>query len=348
MKQRIEELDGLRGIAAISVVLFHYFTRYDQIYSHENLPDGLFSYGNYGVHLFFIISGFVIFWSLINIKKPLDFVVSRFSRLYPVYWAAMAFTFLCVSTFGLPGREAPVSAFFGNFLMFHSYFHIPNVDGVYWTLSVELTFYLWMLIIFSFKILKRIDVIALLALIVSALYQFKIIALSNLMIDLLIIRWSVFFIIGICLFKIYQKKTTPLTVINFALSIGLIFLIHGQVSLIICSGIILVIFLGTNGYLPFLKNRVLIFLGSISYSLYLIHQNIGYIIINKGYQYDIHPLISIVVSIIFVIMLAVLLNRYVEKPAGRFLKNAYRKRQANKALKYNRAEESKSILKNIK
>jgi len=342
MKQRIEELDGLRGIAAVSVVLFHYFTRYDQIYSHEHLPDGLFAYGNYGVHLFFIISGFVIFWSLINIKKPLDFVVSRFSRLYPVYWAAMALTFLCVSTIGLPGREASVSAFFGNFLMFHSYFHIPNVDGVYWTLSVELTFYLWMLIFFSFKILKRIDIIALLALSISALYHFKVIELSNLMIDLLIIRWSVFFIIGICLFKFYQKKASFLTMMNFVLSIGLIYRIHGQVSFMICSGIILVLYLGTNGYLPFLKNRLLLFLGAISYSLYLIHQNIGYIIINKGYQYDIHPLISIFFSIIFAILLAFLLNRYVEKPAGRFLKNAYRKRKAKRDL-INRRNDSVAI-----
>ena len=338
MKQRIEELDGLRGIAAVSVVLFHYFTRYDQIYNHENLPDGLFSYGNYGVHLFFIISGFVIFWSLMHIKSPLDFVVSRFSRLYPVYWAAMALTFICVSTFGLPGREAPVSAFFGNFLMFHSYFHIPNVDGVYWTLSVELTFYLWMLIIFSLKILKRIDMLALLALLVSALYHFKFIELSNLMIDLLIIRWSVFFIIGICLFKIYQKKTTVLTLINFAFATGMIFRIHGQVSLMICSGIILVIFLGTNGYLPFLKNRILIFLGAISYSLYLIHQNIGYIIINKGYEYELHPLISIVFSIIFAIVLAVILNRYVERPAGRFLKTAYKKRRDKMELNKSQAD----------
>ncbi|MGB6036416.1 MAG: acyltransferase [Cryomorphaceae bacterium] len=347
MKRRIEELDGLRGIAAISVVFFHYFERYDQIYSHENLPTEYFSYGRYGVELFFIISGFVIFWSLINIQKPLDFVVSRFSRLYPVFWVAMSLTFLIVSLFGLPGREATTATFFGNFLMFHSYFKIPNVDGVYWTLSVELTFYLWMLIIFSFRILKRIDVVALLALIVGALFQFKIIALSNLMIDLLLIRWSALFIIGICLFKIFQKEANPLTFINLALSLGLIYLTFGQTSLLICSSITLVIFLGTNGYLPFLKNRVLLFLGAISYSLYLIHQNIGYVIINKGYQYDIHPLISIFFSIIIAVFLAVLLNRLVEKPAGRFLKNAYRKRKAKKELK-NSGVEYDAILKNVK
>jgi|TARA_B110000261_G_C13082207_1_gene356386 peptidoglycan/LPS O-acetylase OafA/YrhL len=333
MKQRIKELDGLRGIAAISVVLFHYFFRYNQIYTHENISSNLFSYSKYGIGLFFIISGFVILWSLSNIKKPLDFIVSRFSRLYPVYWAAISFTFLFVSLIGLPGREVTITTFFGNFLMFHNYFNIPHVDGVYWTLSIELTFYLWMLIIFSLKLLKRIDFISLFTLIISALFHFKVITLSDIMIDLLFIRWSVFFIIGISLYKIFVKETNLLTYINIIVALALIFHIFELKSLIICSSITLVIYLGTNGYLGFLKNHVLTFTGTISYSLYLIHQNIGYVIINKGYEYDIHPLVSILSSIVFSIIIAVILNKLVEKPASKFLKNIYQKRNANNVYK---------------
>ena len=87
------ELDALRGIAAFSVVLFHYTARYDSIYGHSNRLLFKFNYGHLGVNLFFIISGFVIFMTLDRTKSVIDFVVARFSRLYPAYWTALALTF---------------------------------------------------------------------------------------------------------------------------------------------------------------------------------------------------------------------------------------------------------------
>ena len=181
-----------------------------------------------------------------------------------------------------------------------------------------------------------IDFISLFTLIISALFHFKAITLSDIMIDLLFIRWSVFFIIGISLYKIFVKETNLLTYINIIVALALIFHIFELKSLIICSSITLVIYLGTNGYLGFLKYHVLTFIGSISYSLYLIHQNIGYVIINKGYEYDIHPLVSILSSIVFSIIIAVILNKLVEKPASKFLKNIYQKRNANNVYKKQR------------
>src|SRR6266446_6407653 len=85
---RFEELDALRGVAALSVILFHYLHQYDAIYGKDgvllfgalNWPSGI-----YGVYLFFMISGFVIFMTLRGARDWLDFVVSRFSRLYPAY-----------------------------------------------------------------------------------------------------------------------------------------------------------------------------------------------------------------------------------------------------------------------
>ena len=80
---RLLELDALRGIAAMAVMGFHYTT----LYSHETghlgeLPFEV-RYGNYGVHLFFMISGFVIFMTLERTRTAKDFIVSRFSRLFP-------------------------------------------------------------------------------------------------------------------------------------------------------------------------------------------------------------------------------------------------------------------------
>jgi peptidoglycan/LPS O-acetylase OafA/YrhL len=81
---RLLELDVFRGLAALAVVLFHYTTVYERTYDHHDEMLFDFSLGHYGVQLFFIISGFVIFMTLNRTKSALDFVVSRFSRLYPV------------------------------------------------------------------------------------------------------------------------------------------------------------------------------------------------------------------------------------------------------------------------
>src|ERR1043165_7322111 len=81
---RLTELDVLRGMAAVWVLSFHYPNYYDRLF-HPNKSVPLFQSGAHAVNLFFIISGFVIYMTLAKTKKPMDFVVSRFSRLYPAY-----------------------------------------------------------------------------------------------------------------------------------------------------------------------------------------------------------------------------------------------------------------------
>jgi peptidoglycan/LPS O-acetylase OafA/YrhL len=85
------------------------------------------------VNLFFIISGFVIFMTLNATKRPMDFLVGRFSRLFPTYWAAIAVTFLITAVLGLPGRTVSAVEALANFIMLHGWFGIPHVDGVYWS-----------------------------------------------------------------------------------------------------------------------------------------------------------------------------------------------------------------------
>lgn len=325
MRKRIEELDGLRGIAAVIVVLFHYFKRYDQIYGHQNLNTNWTAYGYNGVHLFFIISGFVIFWSLNNTKKPLDFIVSRFARLYPIYWAALILTFLFITTFGLPGREVSSSSFFANFLMFHEYFNIPNVDGAYWTLKVELTFYLWIFIIFILNLLKQIDFFILFLLIIGIVLNFNIIETPEIIKELLFIKWLPFFSIGICLYKIYIKEFKKITIFNLLLAIiNTIFIFSFKSFLFYCFFTILV-HCAVNQNLRFLSNSILKFFGSISYSLYLLHQNIGYVIIRKGYEYNLNSKATMILTILIIIFISYLSTLYIEKPAAKFIKKTYKK-----------------------
>src|SRR5689334_5092656 len=99
MSKRLLELDALRGIAVLGVMFFHYTTLYMSAYDPTpTLFD--FCFGQHGIHLFFIISGFVIYMTLEK-SSPMDFIVSRFSRLYPAYWAGILLTSLAINAFTL-------------------------------------------------------------------------------------------------------------------------------------------------------------------------------------------------------------------------------------------------------
>src|SRR5215472_5135330 len=89
---RIRGLDGLRGIAAVSVLLFHYTVVYGQLIGPIGPLPFVATYGRHGVDLFFIISGFVILMTVDNSRNVTDFIVSRFARLFPAFWTAVLMT----------------------------------------------------------------------------------------------------------------------------------------------------------------------------------------------------------------------------------------------------------------
>jgi peptidoglycan/LPS O-acetylase OafA/YrhL len=128
--KRIQELDALRLFAASAVVLYHLTN--NKLVSFPQI-DWLTRFGYLGVELFFMISGFVILWSATG-RTAWQFVVSRVARLYPIYWIAMLITTVFV----------PVTAIqlLANTTMFAGAFGQPFIDGVYWTLQIELRFYL--------------------------------------------------------------------------------------------------------------------------------------------------------------------------------------------------------------
>lgn len=99
---RIHELDYLRGLASISVALFYFTYGYDYGLGLISNDKFYFRYGNLGVQLFFMISGYVIFMTLLKVEKPLDFVHSRFIRLYPAYWASIIISISFVNIFQNP------------------------------------------------------------------------------------------------------------------------------------------------------------------------------------------------------------------------------------------------------
>lgn len=324
---RLEELDALRGIAAFSVLLFHYADRFDQAYHHRGYFPYTFDIGKYGVQLFFVISGFVIFWSLERTRKASDFVVSRISRLFPAYWTALAITFVLVGVAGLPGQSVTWHAALLNLTMFPDFLRAPLVDGSYWTLQVELFFYAQMLLWYCVGALKHVRWIIFGWLLLAAAYavaERSGVSWSYTLRELLNLRYIGYFASGILMYRLrsHTWKLPDLALLAGAVAVAVLTWSWPEaLVLTLCIGVFVLL---NAGRLSLLRHSWLLFLGSISYTLYLVHQEIGYILIAHFEQSGMHPVLSILIVTVMMVLLAWLLSRLIEKPAMRFIRELYK------------------------
>lgn len=325
-KSRLSELDALRGLAALSVVGFHYTYRYDQIYHHvDPLPFSL-KFGWHGVHLFFAISGFVIFMTLERTKRPLDFVVSRFSRLYPAYWAAMCLTTAVVHLGGLYDQQISLRAFLENIPMIQTMLSVPLVDGAYWTLAVELCFYFCMFVLFMSGRLSRIEPILIGWIALKWLWavHFGTHRMSWALGAILIQEYIPFFAIGVICYRVFSGATPLRRALGtIAFAIATEWYVEGlEMGIVACvvAGIVLLV---ATGHAAFLRWRPLLALGAISYPLYLLHENIGRTVIRLVESRGLGEVIAIPIAVAVALTLATLTHKLIEDPAMAWIRTTY-------------------------
>lgn len=158
-------MDFLRFFAAFAVTLYHYVSSYlpaEEIAGTWLQPLAAATrYGYLGVDLFFIISGFVILWSSLD-RRPLEFALSRAGRLFPAFWVALLFTGACIAV--LPEIAASIGApspspgvLLANATMLPSILGAPMIDGVYWTLEIEIRFYAIIFALLLLRQMRRIE-----------------------------------------------------------------------------------------------------------------------------------------------------------------------------------------------
>ncbi|MGK0336531.1 MAG: peptidoglycan/LPS O-acetylase OafA/YrhL [Candidatus Azotimanducaceae bacterium] len=330
----MDELDALRGLAALSVALYHYTYYFDHLYGHSSAISALWEFGKHGVNLFFVVSGFVIYMTLEKTVQMSGFVVSRFSRLFPAYWAAMILTFFVVSVFGLTGLEISVSDALINLTMVQRFFGVPHLDNSYWTLTYELIFYFGMLVAWKVNLIKHPAVLCFAFL----GYQFAVIfmflgldiAIPELLLKGTMVPYGHQFIVGIALFvlKMQTAKVWPHLLIGCSLLVEYLLprVVQGPVdSNVIAMGLIVCVFyLFLWGKLRFLCVKPLIFLGTISYSFYLVHQHIGYVVITKASEYSLPTVVSVSAALVVCLTLAIVITILVERPAMRGIRGWYR------------------------
>ena len=305
-------LDALRFFAALSVVLFHYgFRGYAQggflTLSFPELSPAA-RYGYLGVQLFFMISGYVILWS-INGRTASQFAVHRFIRLYPTFWLCVAITLMVehathAAAFFYPDHLAVAL----NFTMVPSWFGYGAIDGVYWTLAIELQFYILVALAVATLGFERLTKVLFVWLLGRIL-------LSQHVLGKLLIGYFgqhvyfypggdyyAYFCIGGACYLIHRngfsRTLMALLAISLVVAVGQVILqtrgldqyYHARFSPFVCVGVVVTgagLIFASNFISRFLGNRankVALFLGGLTYPLYLIHQMAGYSIMDAYFD----------------------------------------------------------------
>lgn len=268
----IASIEVLRGLAATLVCLYHFTNGNHNFISEASWVKAILGKGWLGVEIFFVISGFIIPYSMArsqyNWRKLPLFLLKRWLRIDPPYWASMVFVLLlhAVATLWMvrvPEISTPQVLFhFGYLIPFFPQYQWLN--GVYWTLAVEFQYYI--LIALIYPLLhhpNRIYFWLCTALLVN------IGVFSNG--PAFFFDYSMFFVLGFALFRRFEKRMGELEFLLFsALVFGSIFYKYSLQYVLAGFFAWIVI-----AYWPDLKIRSLRWLGMISYSLYLIHLPLG-------------------------------------------------------------------------
>lgn len=337
--ERWLEIDGLRGLCALAVMLFHYIFRVQHILPRERnplifdvpgLPDRLI--GEIPVYVFFMISGFVISYTLDRTRTWRDFVVSRFSRLYPVYWVVTLLTAAVWSIFPPQEWRASVGVVLLNLTMLQEYLRIAPVNPMYWSLTAELSFYALMLGLFLAGEFRRLLQWAGYWLAVSIVFGLacdifgpKNVPVPTVVATFFNLFFAPYFVAGIVFFTISRAGwTTGRFAMLAACVLGYFVMLPPVAAAIMVAATLLwaAIVQRQTGLLTI---RPLVFLGTISYALYLCHLVFGLHVI---IALDGSPMIVRVGAACLVsLALATVLTFTVERPAQSLIRRIYQARR---------------------
>ncbi|MCF7220953.1 acyltransferase family protein [Marilutibacter chinensis] len=341
-RERVNEIDLLRFIAALAVVFFHYaFRGYaggDRTIMPYPLLESVAKYGFKGVELFFMISGFVILMTASN-GSLRSFAVSRFARLYPAFWACCTLTFVAIVLFGGDRFSASFSQYLVNMTMLSGFVGVPSIDGVYWSLFVELQFYAMVAGVLMIGRISQAQMF--LALWLAATILLELFPVAPLRF-LLITDYAAYFIAGAAAFLIWSRGSSWL---RYGM-IGICFILALRDSLggiegferhfdtrmnvivvvaIIASYFAVMLLIATRRTGAFGRRRWMV-AGALTYPLYLIHQNIGYIIFNIAYP-AFNPHLVFWGTLLLVLAASYLVHAQIERRCAGALK-----RTCNRAL----------------
>lgn len=315
----IKSIVSLRGLASLAVCIYHIALGNSLLFSGESIVKTISSYGYLGVEVFFIISGFVVPYSMYKNHYQWDklggFLARRSIRVEIPYITSIFFllilNYLSSLNSNYKGSEYAInwSDVFANLFYLPDLLQLNWLQPLYYTLKIEFQYYIVIGLIFSLLVSKT-DLFRILVFLVLIGFSF----ISS--IDLF--KYIGLFLLGIAafLFKI-EKVELKYFLISTIILLGIIFY-QFYIDIVIVSALSLAYIFYMNR-----ENKVLTFLGNISFSLYLIHIPIGGKVINYGLRYvnnDFQKFLLFVLALATSIVVAYIFYLLIEKPAMKLSK----------------------------
>ena len=283
MRETIKSIQFLRFVAATLVVLVHSTEAILPV-----VPEGpgatvlhIAGIGGSGVHIFFVISGFIMIYTSFagdaKFFSPSNFLLRRFIRIYPIYWvyAALYILFPIVSQ----GYHLPASDLLGSLLLLPG--NSSDIIGQGWTLSYEVYFYICFAVFMSLRPLKGLIAMTVFfaaSIALGGIFHFNSEALhvftNPLLTEFLGGAWIAYFFLSRT--RLAPTASNALVILGIGLFIaGIVFgyhvvpstLLWGLPSAFVITGLI---FKERAKTLPSFVLKYS-FLGDSSYSLYLLH-----------------------------------------------------------------------------
>ena len=293
--KRIRELDGLRAIAVLLVAFYHYFQFPAEFFPYGDAIFPWAAYGYLGVHLFFMISGFAIAFTLNHACGPLMFVRHRFFRLWPPMLVCSLLTFVVMHVVDTPFTEArrvglegflPSLTFIAPFI-WAKVIPVSNwIDGAYWSLFVEVRFYFWALVIAKIFGNRNLTV-ALTGSAIALTFIWHLAPNASVIFyldTLFFVPYLPLFTAGVLTYHAFTGLPKGLFYAGLALMWIVEMTMLANFTEYAIVSIFFLLFLALierRSWLAVFSARPLVTIGLTSYSLYLLHGNIGITIINS-------------------------------------------------------------------
>ncbi len=307
----IHTIDFLRGIAALMVVLVHFA---GTGFLGESVIVTVSAYGQNGVIIFFVISGFIIPYALSKKNYSLnnfkEFIVRRLLRLNPPYYISVFLTIFPTIMFHNQEYSFSLYKILLHFTYLVPFTNITWYNNVYWTLAIEFQYYLIIGLLYPFLTKNKY----------ITMFVLMVICFSNnlgfyLKIPISILNFTTPFVLGIVLF-LYKIKFISLkeTILN---SIVILFLCKQQLS---GTRMLFALFAYLCIFFVKFRSNITDFLGKISYSLYLTHTyffHICYVLSEQiiDFSYPLAKYLFVVFLIPLSILFAYAFYKLVEEPS---------------------------------
>lgn len=294
MKLRIDYLDGLRGVAILMVLGYHAYSRWLEILPYSSgQMNIIFNYGWLGVHLFFLISGFVIFLTLDKSSNFITFMFKRWLRLFPAMLVATIIVYVTSRFFserpsGIPSIISilPGLTFIEpSWWSFVTGINIKPLEGVFWSLYVEFKFYVFAAVIYFFfgrkYLIPSLCLLYICSIALSSAVTYtdsEIIYVAYKLSETMTLNYFGWFAAGSLFYEFYRTNSKKFFWVGvMVVFICSIFVHNMEVRPAIAAFAIASVFassLKTTWLQTLLRNKFLLFFGFISYPLYLIHENL--------------------------------------------------------------------------